>query len=267
MDPLLAAERLPKLAERAMRAAVAAAAGRRTAARALIDDALIRFERDVAQTAAAGIRPGLLFAERDRIVRELRAFLQTRLAVRLFALRPRDVVAAGLAAAPFDAIVRGRDGAAYAVTLRRCRPGATHLTALRATRAAALRWSTPLRGVLIYDLAGSSLRTLRLDESAAQGKHRDLRARPQVQLRENVGDVVLDGLVAQLEPLTDLLVGKSLDDQTNDLNLALRKTLPKIGPGGRDGTKTARRRTPREQRRGDFADGEAAQLEKVRISA
>src|SRR5580704_14048613 len=101
MDPILAAERLPKLAARAMRSAIVAAAlrpprggpVRGVTHRSLVNDALIRFERGVQRIASSGIRPALLFAERDRIVRELRAFIDGRLAARLFALRRRDVVA------------------------------------------------------------------------------------------------------------------------------------------------------------------------------
>ena len=86
MDPLLAVSRLPKLAERAMRASVVAALERRRVTpRVLINDALMRFERAIQNEAPEGIRPALLFTERDRIVRELRGFIDGRVAARLAA--------------------------------------------------------------------------------------------------------------------------------------------------------------------------------------
>lgn len=170
MDPILAAERLPKLAARAMRSAIVAAAlrpageaARTVSHRSLVDDALIRFERGVQRVASNGIRPALLFAERDRIVRELRAFVEGRLAARLFALRRRDVLAVGRAAAPFDAIVRGRRGGAYGVVFRRLAGDGRRLESMRTIQHAALRARTgePLRGVLVYDFGKGNVRTLR----------------------------------------------------------------------------------------------------------
>jgi hypothetical protein len=171
MDPILAAERLPKLAARAMRSAIVAAAlrpagsefARGVTHRALVNDALIRFERGVQRIASNGIRPALLFAERDRIVCDLRAFCAGRLAARLFALRKRDVIAAGRAAAPFDAIVRGRRGGAYGVVFRRLAGDGRRLDAMRAIRHAAARSPNgrSLRGVLVYDFGSGTVRTLR----------------------------------------------------------------------------------------------------------
>ena len=163
MDPILAANRLPSLAERATRAAIAAhclgrTAGRRVTPRALVNDALIRFERAVQRVAGDGIRPALLFAERDRIVRELRTFAESRLALRLVALHRRDVVAFGEPAHPFDAIVRGRRGGVYGLIFRRLAPGSDRLETMRAMRAAALEYrEEPLRGVLVYDLRSGDL--------------------------------------------------------------------------------------------------------------
>ena len=120
MDPLLAARRLPVLAQRAMRAAILAALARaRVTPRALIDEALLRFERSVGSETPDGVRPALLFAERDRIVRELRRFIDGRLAARLAAVKARDLIALGKAAAPFDEIVRNRFGRIYGVVFRR----------------------------------------------------------------------------------------------------------------------------------------------------
>jgi|SRR5579862_241966 len=158
MDPILAADRLPKLAERAMRDAILGSATRRS----LIDDALIRFEAMVQRVARDGIRPALLFAERDRIVRELGRFAGSRLASRLFAIKRRDVVAVGRDARPFDAIVRGRRGGAYGVVFRRLRSDGRRLETLRTIRAAAARHGREdLRGVLVYDFASGSVRTVR----------------------------------------------------------------------------------------------------------
>lgn len=168
MDPILLAQRLPKLAERAMREAIVAlslareSGGRSVSQRALADDALIRFERLVQGVASDGVRPALLFAERDRIVRELRTFATSRLASRLFAVRARDVVAVGREAGAFDAIVRGRCGGAYGVVFRRLMPDGRRLEAMRAMRRAARdHGGEGLRGVLVYDFSAGSLRTLR----------------------------------------------------------------------------------------------------------
>jgi hypothetical protein len=157
-DPLLLAERLPKLAERAMRGAIVTRRSRRL----LVDDALIRFEALVQRGARDGIRPALLFAERDRIVRELGRFVQSRLAMRLFALDSRDVAAVAKAARPFDAIVRGRRGGMYGVVLRRLPADGRRLESMRAIRNAASHYRPgPLRGVLVYDFTTGAMRTLR----------------------------------------------------------------------------------------------------------
>ena len=170
MDPILAAERLPKLAARAMRGAIVAAALRPAGSqfravthRSLVNDALIRFERSVQRAVSGGIRPALLFAERDRIVRELRTFCDGRLAARLFALRKRDVAAVGRAAAPFDAVVRGRRGGVYGVVFRRLPSDGRRLDTMRRIQHAAERprAGEPLRGVLIYDFGAGTVRTLR----------------------------------------------------------------------------------------------------------
>ena len=169
MDAFLIAERLPKLAERAMCEAIAAAAlfrakdERRVATpRELVDDALMRFEAATMRVGSAGVRPALLFAERDRIVGELRRFVQTRLASRLFRVRARDVVAIGRDARPFDAIVCGRKGGVYGVVFRRLARDGRRLEAMRAIRAAAASYRhAGLRGVLVYDFTAGSVRTLR----------------------------------------------------------------------------------------------------------
>lgn len=163
MDPLLAADRLPHLAERAMRAAVLAAVtmGRMTP-RSLVNDALIRFERVVGREATTGVRPALLFAERDRIVRELRGFIDGRLAARLAALRKRDVLVVARDAAPFDAIVRGRRGGYFAVLFRRLPADGRRLELLRRVRKAAVAYTaTPIVGVLVYDFASGRVSVLR----------------------------------------------------------------------------------------------------------
>jgi hypothetical protein len=157
-DPLLAADRLPKLAERAMRDAIVTRRSRQL----LVDDALIRFEQLVQRGARDGIRPALLFAERDGIVRELGRFVQTRLATRLFAIDSRDVASVARAARPFDAIVRGKRGGLYGVVFRRLATDGRRLESMRAIRNAANAYRPEkLRGVLVYDFTTGAVRTLR----------------------------------------------------------------------------------------------------------
>lgn len=163
MDPLLAARRLPLLAERAMRSAVSAGLARgRMSPRSLIDEALVTFERAVGTQAPDGVRPALLFSERDRIVRELRRFLEGKVAARLVALRRRDVISAGTRAAPFDAVVRNRFGHAYGVVMRRLPDGLERLELLRRIHVASKQYDkTPLSGVLVYDFVSGSARLVR----------------------------------------------------------------------------------------------------------
>jgi hypothetical protein len=128
----------------------------------LVDDALIRFEALVQRGARDGIRPALLFAERDRIVRELGRFMQSRLAARLFAIDRRDVASVARAARPFDAIVRGKRGGLYGVVFRRLPADGRRLESMRAIRNAACAYGpNPLRGVLVYDFTTGAVRTLR----------------------------------------------------------------------------------------------------------
>lgn len=163
MDPLLAVSRLPKLAERAMRASVVGALERgRITPRGVINDALMRFERDVQREAPDGVRPALLFTERDRIVRELRGFIDGRLAARLASLRYRDIIATAGRCAPFDAVVRNRFGHAYALVLRRAPADGARLELIRRIATATQRYSkVPLRGTLLYDFASGSARLIR----------------------------------------------------------------------------------------------------------
>ncbi len=134
--------------------------------RVLADDALIRFEGMVQRVARDGIRPALLFAERDRIVGELQAFVVSRLASRLFAVRRRDVAAVGQEAGPFDAVVRGRRGGNYGVVFRRLVRDGKRLEAMRAIRGAARAYGGgELRGVLVYDFTTGTMRTLRCGAS------------------------------------------------------------------------------------------------------
>lgn len=146
-----------------MRGAVTDALDRgRVTPRGVINDALVRFERDVQSEAPDGVRPALLFSERDRIVRELRGFIDGRLAARLAALRYRDVVAAGAHAAPFDAIVRNRFGEAYGIVLRRVPRDGSRLELIRRIAASAERYRrVRLSGAVLYDFASGSARLLR----------------------------------------------------------------------------------------------------------
>jgi hypothetical protein len=164
LDPLLIADRLPKLAERAMRDAILAGVmqARRLSQRALVDDALVRFEGMVACAAPDGIRPAVLFAERDRIVCDLGRFARSRLAGRLFAIHREAVAAVDDRAQPFDAIVRARRGGLYGVVLRRLPNDGRRLESMRALRGAAAAFRRAhLLGVLVYDFGSGRVRTLR----------------------------------------------------------------------------------------------------------
>jgi hypothetical protein len=191
-DPLLLAHRIPKLAERAMRDAIVA----RLARRGLADEALARFEALVERLAHDGVRPRLLFAERDRLVREVERFAASRLARRLFSLGRRGIVAAGRGARPFDAIVRGKSGASYAVVFRRLPRDGRRLESLRAIRNAACKYAQPLSGVVVYDFTRGTARML-LTDAVAQRHDGDLRSRFELELGEDVRYVVFDRLVAE----------------------------------------------------------------------
>jgi hypothetical protein len=176
MDPILAAGRLPRLAERSMRDAIVQALERgRLLPRALVDGALVRFERAVRRSTGDAARPCVLFAERDRIVRELRTFVDGRLAARMNALRVRDLVATGSRAAPFDAIVRNRRGRVYGIVFRRLPADGRRLDVLQRVRVALKAARTPLDGVLLYDFSGGRA-TLVSNQSGANSVYRHLRA-------------------------------------------------------------------------------------------
>lgn len=225
MNSLEAARGLPVLAQRAMRAAILAAMDRgRFAPRAVIDDALVRFASLGARTDR-GAGAALLFAERDRIVRELRRFIDGRIATRLSLLRRRDIVALGRAAAPFDAIVRARSGAYYALVFRRVPRGAARLVHVHCAVRAMRRYDkTPLGGVLLVDFGSGGVRLIRgLGDTGAEGVYGDLGARREVKLRKDMRNVVLHRLVGERQTQADLLVGESLGDQPYDLQLAVRE--------------------------------------------
>jgi len=175
MDPLLAARRLPKLAERAMRTAIARSLiSRRLTPRALVDRALVMFERSVARQLGDGVRPALLFAERDRILQELRAFMASPLAARLTVL-PHSAILAGRDAAPYDVLVRSGHGKVYAIVFRRLPRGGARLELFRRMMGAKTETRTPVAGVLAYDFSRATARVL-LDQAGAQGVNCDLRA-------------------------------------------------------------------------------------------
>lgn len=162
------AQRLPALGERAMRQAIVAQSldrwreRRPPTPRHLIDDALTRFERFVRDFAGSGVRPALLFIERERIVAELSIFLRRRLAARLFAVPRSGVIAVGRDAGAFDALVRGRAGGAYGVVFRRLADDGRRLETIRTIRRTAAAYgATDLRGVLVYDFTAGTVRTLR----------------------------------------------------------------------------------------------------------
>jgi hypothetical protein len=152
-----------------MRAAVAAVLLQRRmpTERALANEALVRFEALVQGAAAEGVRPASLFAERDRIVSELRRFAGSKLAARCFNVARRNVLAAGDRAKPFDALLRGRDGAAYGLALRRLPAGADRLTALANARPqAGGPPAETLRGIVTYDFRSGKTHVVRFERAA-----------------------------------------------------------------------------------------------------
>jgi hypothetical protein len=134
--------------------------------RALANEALVRFEALVQAAAAEGVRPAALFAERDRIVSELRRFAGSKLAARCFSVARRNVLAAGERARPFDALLRGRDGAPYGLALRRLPAGADRLTALAGARpqGSGLE-SEAARGVVTYDFRSGKTHVVRFERN------------------------------------------------------------------------------------------------------
>ena len=158
-----------------MRGAIAGALtdGRMTP-RALVDRALVDFETAVARLGT--VRPALLFAERDRIARELRAFADGRLARRL---RAQNVRVRSLLLAP----PLRRSISSYAivaappigVVFRRLPRDGSRLALLQRMRAAVVtKTRTPVDGILVYDFSGA--RTVLLNQSGAQRVHGYLRA-------------------------------------------------------------------------------------------
>ena len=165
MDPLLAANAIPRLADLAMRRALLATLVRhgRPQLGPIVTEALAEFERMVERKLRGSARPALLFTQRNRIVRGLKAFLSSRSAARLFGLPRRALVAAGPTAGPFDSIVRGRDGRLHAVIFRSIPSDARRLELYRRIRAAAARVGGPaVATVTICNLEGGPSRTLRV---------------------------------------------------------------------------------------------------------
>src|SRR3954449_13435703 len=70
---------------------------------------------------------------------------------------------------------------------------------------------------------------LRLDEAAANGVARELDAIPHTQLLEDVGAVTLDGLDADHQLLSNLLVRVCLRDELEHLELARRQHVEPLG--------------------------------------
>lgn len=141
--------------------------------RTIVDRALVDFEAAVKRLGT--VRPALLFAERDRIARELHAFVASRLARRLRAQRRPAVVAVGRAAAPFDIVIRNRAGASYAVVLRRLPGDGRRLAFLQRVRAATQTTTRkPVDGILVYDFARGT--TVLLDQAGSKRVHSYLRA-------------------------------------------------------------------------------------------
>jgi hypothetical protein len=163
MDPLLAANAIPRLADLAMRRALLAALVRsgRPQLGPIATQALADFERRVERKMRGNPRPALLFTQRNRIVRGLKAFLSSRGAARLFALPRRALVATGAAAGPFDTIVRGSDGRLHAVIFRSAPNDTRRLELYRRIHAAAAKAGGPaVATVTLYNLDGGPARTL-----------------------------------------------------------------------------------------------------------
>jgi hypothetical protein len=136
---------------------------------ALANEALVRFESLVQSAAAEGVRPASLFAERDRIVSELRRFAGSRLASRCFGLARRNVLSAGRESRPFDAVIRGRDGDLYGLTLRRLTAGAARLAELPTVGAESVGGrGEPIRGVVTYDFRTGKTHVVRHQRKLAR---------------------------------------------------------------------------------------------------
>ncbi len=214
MDPLQAAGRIPKIAQRSMRDAALAPTRRGDPpGRRLVEAALLGFERSVEREGLGIVERALLFAERDRMVREMSAFASSQLAARLFSLSA-DRILAGSHAAPFDAVVSDRRGRRYGVVMRRLSKTSGRLEMYRRVREAAAAATQPIKAVVLYDWVSGATRvvpavegglstrrsanggTVRLRDAGAQRHDRDLRPRRKMQLGENVRDVIFDGLVA-----------------------------------------------------------------------
>lgn len=164
MDPLLAANAIPRLADLAMRRATLAALARggRPQFGLIVNEALACFERMVERSVPGNARPALLFPQRNRIVGGLRTFLSSRMATRLFALPPHALTSLGSAASPFDAIVRGPDGRLHAVIFRSVPRDARRLELYRRIRATGGRVGrgAMVATVTVCNLDGGPARTL-----------------------------------------------------------------------------------------------------------
>src|SRR5207244_6130371 len=95
----------------------------------------------------------------------------------------------------------------------------------RSTRAAAPTASTanPTR-----DRSRTTVMASGFDQALPDGIEDGLGAVRDAELPVHVADVVADGLVADAEPVGDLLVGEALGEQAQDLHLALREAVVEL---------------------------------------
>ncbi|HUY11125.1 MAG TPA: hypothetical protein VMV73_02565 [Candidatus Dormibacteraeota bacterium] len=168
MDLLELAALLPKLTARVARDVIVDALGApgRFHERALVAASVARFEALLARDIADGVRPGLLFEQRDLLALRLRTFARTPLARRLGRLRRASVLRRGAAAKPFDALLRTRAGRVLALLVRPMPTGEARLDIYRAARGAIERFEgrEPLVALMLIDPLSGASQILRLDE-------------------------------------------------------------------------------------------------------
>src|SRR5919106_5797155 len=77
--------------------------------------------------------------------------------------------------------------------------------------------------------------SLLVDDAAAEADGDRVRAAAGLELRQQVPDVALDGLLGEEEPLADLAVHEAVRDQLKHLDLAHRGLLLELSERGAEG--------------------------------